>query len=270
MADQTTTTGSSTNTPASTPTPPPYTPPVIPDVANKNVNSPVLDSKYDVSAIKDDIGLMLNYAVKTGRALPNSLSLTNPADDSTMIDTYNNLQKVIQPATVESIKYINSQMIMEGKIKKWYQIPIFTKCVVIAAIALIALIVISLSPIVNEANQAKGLLESNGWTLLYNLIFICAASLLGVMFYLLKTFGDKIRNYTLIPANAIELNASIIIGVISGFVISELFTYTIDSIGSQNVEIHKMTLALLGGFSSDAIFSTLQGIVNKFKQLVSG
>ena len=267
MAETSNPTGNVTSTPPATS---PITPiPTIPEVTNQNANPPESDSKENVNAIKEDIALMLNYAVKTGRAIPNSLTLTNPVDDSSLIDTYNNLQKVIQPATVESIRYIKSQMMMEGKIKKWYKIPIFTKCVVIAAIALVALIAISLSPIVNEANQAKGLLESNGWTLLYNLIFICAASLLGVMFYLLKTFGDKIRNYTLIPANAIELNASIIIGVISGFVISELFTYTIDSIGSQNVEIHKMTLALLGGFSSDAIFSTLQGIVNKFKQLVS-
>ena len=69
--------------------------------------------------------------------------------------------------------------------------------------------------------------------------------------------------------NHIELNASILIGVISGFVISELFAYSLDNISSQYVEIRKMTLALLGGFSSDAIFSTLQGIVNKFKKLLS-
>jgi len=229
----------------------------------------VISEGYNTQSIKDDIGLMMNYAINSGKELPNSLSLSANLDDTTLVDNYNNMRKVILPATVESIRYINSQMILRGDKRKWYQIPIFTKCVVIAAIALVALILISLSPIVNETNQAKGLLEASGKTLLYNLIFICAASLLGVMFYLLKTFGDKIRNYTLIPANSIELNASIIIGVISGFVISELFSYSLDNISSEYVEISKMTLALLGGFSSDAIFSTLQGIVNRFKKLVS-
>lgn len=229
----------------------------------------IIPIKFNSSLLKKDNGLMLNYAISSGKELPNNLVFGENISDADLIGNYNNLRKVIAPATVESIRYINTQMILRGNTMKWYQIPIFTKCVVIAAIALVALIVISLSPIVNETNQLKGLLESSGMTLLYNLAFICASSLLGVMFYLLKTMGDKIRTYTLLPVNTIELNASIIIGVISGFVISELFAFTLTNIGSQSVEIHKMTLALLGGFSSDAIFSTLQGIVNKLKSLVT-
>ncbi len=239
------------------------------DLAPVAKNSALITSAYNTESIKGDIRLMMNYAISSGKELPNSISLSSELSDTTLIDNYNSMRKVIAPATVESIHYINSQMILRGDKRKWYQIPIFTKCVVIAGIALIALILISLSDDVNEKNQAMGLLNSNGKVLLFNLIFICAASLLGVMFYLLKTFGDKIRNYTLIPANSIELNASILIGVISGFVISELFSYTVDNISNQYIEIQKMTLALLGGFSSDAIFSTLQGIVNKFKKLVS-
>jgi len=229
----------------------------------------VVPDGYNIQVIKSDIGLMLNFAVNSGKELPAGINLQATSDEASLLADYNSLRKVIAPATVESIKFINSQMLLSGSTKKWYRIPIYSRCVIIAAIALVALILISLSPKVNEEAQSAGLLNASGLDLLYNLTFICAASLLGVMFYLLKTFGDKIRNYTLIPANSVELNASIIIGVISGFVISELFAYTTQSIGNQQIEIHKMTLALLGGFSSDAIFSTLQGVVNKFKQMVS-
>lgn len=237
--------------------------------ANIDTDKPIISQRYDTDAIKNDLGLMMNYAINSGIEIPNTIVLSNTPDDATLIDNYNSLRKVIAPTTVKSIRYINSQMILGGHTRKWYEIPIFTKCVVIAAVALVALIVISLSPDVNVENQAKGLLASSGKVLFLNLSFICAASLLGVMFYLLKSFADKIRDYTLIPANAIELNAAIIIGVISGFVISELFAYSLDNISNQYIEIQKMTLALLGGFSSDAIFSTLQGIVNKFKKLVT-
>ncbi len=229
----------------------------------------IISPGYNAQTLKDDIGLMMSYAINSGKELPNTLPLSKNVDDATMIDNYNNLRKIIAPATVESIRYINSQMILRGDTREWYQIPTFTKCIVIAVIALVTMILVSLSPDVNQDNQAAGLLGSDGVTLLYNLIFICAASLIGVMFYLLKTFGDKIRNYTLTPANSIELNASILIGVISGFVISELFTYSLDTMDNQYIEIQKMTLALLGGFSADAIFSTFQSIVNKFKKLVS-
>jgi len=239
------------------------------DSSNSNLNTNIAPFHYGMQSIKDDIGLMMNYAINKGKELPNNLILSNEITDPQLLSNYNNLQKVIAPATVQSIRYINSQWILKNQTRKWYQVPIFTKCVMIAGLALVTIILISLSPEVNEENQIAGLLAGSGLTLLLNLTFICSASLLGVMFYLLKTFGDKIRNYTLLPVNSVELNASIIIGVISGFVISELFTYTISSIGSQNVEIHKMTLAMLGGFSSDAIFSTLQGVVNKFKSLLT-
>lgn len=222
----------------------------------------------NLELLKRDLNLMFKHALSRGLEIPTNY-LMSGEDPAALIGNYNALQKVIQPATVESITYINSQMIKKGPESKWYEIPIFTNCVIIAGVALLLLIGISLSPIVDETNQARGLLESSGLTLLYNLIFICAASLLGVMFYLLKTFGDKIKNYTLVRADSIELSAKIIIGVISGFVTSELFSFTMTNIDNNYIEIQKMTLALLGGFSSDAIFSILQGIVNKFKGLIT-
>ena len=121
---------------------------------------------------------------------------------------------------------------------------------------------------VNTKNQEAGLLASHGWVLFYNLIFICSASLLGVMFYLLKTINDKIKDHTLLPVDEIEVNAVIIIGVISGFIIAELFKFDGNAF-SASIKTQKMTLALLGGFSSDAIFSILKGIVNKTKALFS-
>lgn len=122
--------------------------------------------------------------------------------------------------------------------------------------------------IVNAKNLSEGILASEGLVLLYNLVFICSGSLLGVMFYLLKTISDKIKNYTLLPMDAIEVNATIIIGVISEFIISELFTFDADTLGGS-IETQKMTLALLGGFASDAMFSVLKGMVNKMKALFS-
>ena len=143
-------------------------------------------SEENISILRSDFELMFQYAINRGLELPTNLNLDNE-DNDTLVLNYNALRKVIQPATVESIRFIQSELHSKGKEGKWFQIPIFTKCVIIACIALIVLIGLSISPIVNEANQARGILESSGVALLLNLIFICAASLLGVMFYLLKT-----------------------------------------------------------------------------------
>lgn len=221
----------------------------------------------NVVNIRQDVTLLLNYAVSQGIVLPASLKANTESNLSTAISNYNQLVPAVAPATVQSIRYINSQAEMDADTTiKLVKIPIFKRCIIIAVLALIALIAVSLLPDVNEANLEAGLLSSSGLTLMYNLIFICSAALLGVMFYLLKTIGDKIKSYTLLPVDAIEINATIIIGVISGFILSELFTFSGSAL-SGDLEINKMTLALLGGFSSDAIFTVLQGIVNKFKQL---
>ncbi len=223
----------------------------------------------NLDVLRLDLAVMFKYAVNTGKELPTNLTLSDDSDYATLISEYNALRKIIHPVTPESILYLNAELTHVGKDGKWYLIPIFTKCIVLAGIALLVLISVSMHPVVNEVNQQAGLLDSSGHTLLFNLLFICASSLLGVMFYLLKTVGEKIKTTTLLPHDNIELNASILIGVISGFIITELFTLTNDHLENNFLVIHKMTLALLGGFSSDAIFSILQGIVDKFRKMFS-
>ena len=209
---------------------------------------------------------MLHYAVQRGIKIPTNVVLQR-RDAAILIDNYNSMVDAIKPTTVASINYINQQ-VLGSDMKKWYKIPFISKCLFITVAALFSLIILSLSPDVNPANQSAGLLASQGKILLYNLLFICSASLLGVMFYLLKTINDKLRDFTLLPTDTIEVNTTILIGVIAGFIISELFSFNGDTLGNS-IEVQKMTLALLGGFSSDAIFSVLKGVVNKMKALFS-
>lgn len=209
---------------------------------------------------------MVTFAVERGKQLPLTIGLEPTDDEKELLSSFNTIATAVAPATLQSIRFINSKILHHPSGKHRFSLPIFTRCIVITTIALLTLIGVSLLPSVNEANLAKGLLSSSGWILLGNLTFICAASLLGVMFYLLKTFSDKIKNYTLLPSDIFELNAIILIGIISGFITSELFTFKTGFLGSS-VALHKMTLALLGGFSSDGIFTFLKGLVKKLKQL---
>lgn len=217
--------------------------------------------------IQVDVSDMIRYASKRGIAIPTTVTLDDTTDQTHLLANYNTMVTAIQPATVQSVHYINHHILgSDDEDKKWYATPVMSKCLFIAGLALISMILTSLSPVVNSDNQKAGLLNSEGMTLLTNLTFICSASLLGVMFFLLKTISDKIKNYTLLPVDSIEVNATIIIGVISGFIIAELFDFNKEFMAGS-VEAQKMTLALLGGFSSDAIFSVLKGVVNKAKAL---
>ncbi|MEM6317556.1 MAG: hypothetical protein AAF960_07785 [Bacteroidota bacterium] len=257
-----------------TATPPPAatatvaTQPVVATVTKPTTTtiSTPLPHSVNQQQIQQDLTAMIRYASKRGIVFPPGITLNNPTDDTQLIANYNTMVTAIKPATAQSINYINRHVLGDGEEKKWYATPIISKCLLLAGIALISLILMSLSPDVNSANQKAGLLNADGKVLFYNLLFVCSASLLGVMFYLLKTTSDKIKEYTLLPVDAIEVNATIIIGVISGFIIAELFDFN-EAVMAGSVEAQKMTLALLGGFSSDAIFSVLKGVVNKTKAL---
>ncbi len=237
-------------------------------LTSKDSSTSTAISSSNFNEIKDDLNIMLKYAIENGIQIPNTFNTGEELNITDIISNYNALTVTIAPASVQSIRFINTQIIKGNQARHWYQIPIFSKCLGIAILSLIVLVSISLSPDVNDEQLAAGLLTSSGWILLYNLLFILSASLLGVMFFLLKTLSSKIKDYTLLPVDAIEINATVIIGLISGFIISELFVFTNTTI-SGSLEVNKMTMALLGGFSSDAIFSTLQGIVNKIKSFLT-
>lgn len=223
-------------------------------------------------ALANEIKIILDYMYDKGIKLPESLSPqalsenNNAFNPALLISDYNLLISAVLPSTPESIKYISVEF--DGQISdlKSWKIPIVKRYILLSILALIGLVGFSLLPNVTAENQEKGLLALSGLPLLENLLVIFFASLLGVMFFVLKSIKDKIDTFTLVSVDIFSYNISIMIGIVSGFIISELFSFTSSIMGSS-IEVHKMTLALLGGFASDAIFSILQNIVNKIKSL---
>ncbi|MFM2392256.1 MAG: hypothetical protein RLZZ546_233 [Bacteroidota bacterium] len=235
-----------------------------------NQNNNVANSK-DILA---EIQKMLSFVYHKGIKIPENISKQSLTNDSSVNDTasliadYNLLTAAILPSTPESIKFIGKEFMGTTDDLKAWQLPLVKKYIIMTIATLAVLIGVSLMPQVSAENQDKSILSLSGSTLFYNLVFICSASLLGVMFYILKTIKDKIDTFALIPVDVFSFNISIMIGIVAGFIISELFTFTNNVLGGS-IEVHKMTLALLGGFASDAIFTILHSMVNKIKEFFS-
>jgi hypothetical protein len=234
---------------------------------NATPNLPNMQNKL-LSEIRMILDFMYHKGIKlpdglSAQTLSNEDSISNP---TSLIADYNAVVIAILPSTPESIAFIGKEFVGSISDLKSWKIPVVKKYIGITILALIGLLGFSLMPNVTAENQAKGILALHGLPLLENMFVIFFAALLGVMFYVLKTIKDKIDDFTLVPVDVFSFNISIMIGIVSGFIISELFTFTTLIMGTS-IEVHKMTLALLGGFASDAIFSILQNIVNKIKTL---
>ena len=236
------------------------------NVISKETNIPGISTEV-INEISKEINNMLSYAVRNGIIINtelNTLIQNSSVDD--LINAHNLLCKNIAPATPKSIVY-TKEMYTNSKKKSFLnKLPLVRNLVLLALFFLAAFIITGLSPEVNNDSLDKGILNNNGLSLLLNLTFLASISGLGVLFYLLKDVSSAVKRATLVPEDSIYYVALIVLGVIAGLIMSEIISfYTSDPEGINL--FNKSILALIGGFSSDAIFSVLQGIIDKIKAI---
>lgn len=215
---------------------------------------------------KQELENMLMFAMHTGKTINTDVNSLIESDKiSDLINAHNILIKNIAPATPNSIAYLNVVSKDDQKKSLFKKLPIIRNLIILAVVFLAIFIGTSLSDEVNTLSLSKGILSNSGKSLLLNILFLCAISGLGVMFFLLKSISEGIKNATLLPEQSIYYVALIILGIISGLILSEIVSSYNDK-GELSI-FNNAVLALIGGFSSDAIFSILQGIINKIKSI---
>ena len=227
-------------------------------------------SKQVINELSDEINNMLSFAVYNGITVNteiNTLIQNSNVDD--LINAHNLLCKNVAPATPKSIEYTR-KMHHEGSSKSVFnKIPLSRNLMILALIFLIIFIITVMSPNVNNASLDKGILGSSGIPLLLNLGYLAAVSGLGVLFYLLKDVSTSIKKGTLVSEDSISYMSQILLGIIAGLILSEILSLYLKDPNEINL-FNKSVLALIGGFSSDAIFSILQGLINKIKSIFLG
>ncbi len=221
-----------------------------------------------VDEMSDEINNMLSFAVYNGLTVNtevNSLIQNSNVDD--LINAHNLLCKNVAPATPKSIVY--TKILYEKGAKKtiFNRLPLLRNLMLLSLLFLIAFIAIGQTSFVNNASLKNGIMNSSGTTLVLNLSYLAAVAGLGVLFYLLKEVSTSLKNGTLVPEDSIAYMSQILLGIMAGLIMSEILAPYIIDPESKVSMFNKSVLALIGGFSSDAIFSILQGIINKIKSI---
>ena len=231
---------------------------------NTKIQLPGISTEV-IKELSNEINNMLSFAIYNGTIINtevNTLIQNSTVDD--LINAHNLLSKNIAPATPKSIEY-SKKLYAQGKEKTLFsKLPLVRNLIFLSLFFLLTFVLSGLSPLVNNDSLDKGILSNHGISLLVNLAFLASVSGLGVLFYLLKSVSASVKNGTLIPEDSIYYVALIILGLISGLIMSEVLSlYTNDPEGINLM--NKSILALIGGFSSDAIFTVLQGVIDKIK-----
>lgn len=220
-----------------------------------------------ISELSKEINNMLSFAIYNGITVNtevNALIQNSNVDD--LINAHNLLCKNIAPATPKSILY-TKKLHQESNNKSIFRkLPLLRNLILLALLFLIAFIATGMSTEVNNDSLDKGIMNNSGLPLLLNIIFLSSVAGLGVLFFLLKEVSESLKTGTLIPENSISYLSQIILGIIAGLIMSEIISFYVNDPKEINL-FNKSVLALIGGFSSDAIFSILQGVINKVKSI---
>ncbi|CAL2093490.1 hypothetical protein [Tenacibaculum sp. 190524A02b] len=220
-----------------------------------------------VNELSKEINNMLSYAIYNGIIINtevNNLIQNSSVDD--LINAHNLLAKNISPATPKSIEFTKRLRSSETKKSIFNKLPLVRDLILLALTFLLLFIITGLSPQVNNHSLDEGIMNNNGISLLLNLAFLSSVAGLGVLFFLLKKVSDSLKSCTLVPEESISYIAQIILGIIAGLILSEIISFYSSDPKSINL-FSKSILALIGGFSSDAIFTVLQGIIDRIKTI---
>lgn len=227
---------------------------------------------YGISpAVKEEmskeINEMLSFAVYNGTIINTDVvNLIQNCSVENLVDAHNMLCKNIAPATPKSIAY-TKKIREDGSGKSLFsKLPLVRNLIVLSLIFLAIFVVTGSSGQVNDVSLDKGVMHNQGWPLVLNLAYLSSVAGLGVLFYMLKNVSGSVKSGTLVPEDTIYYIALIVLGVISGLIMSEILNfYTKDP---ENISLfNKSVLALIGGFSSDAIFTVLQGLIDRLKAI---
>lgn len=230
-------------------------------VTEQGISQDVIDQ------LSRDVNIMLSFAAKNGITINtevNPLIQNSSIDD--LIHAYNLLCINVTPATPKSIENTRKININGDNKSLFNRIPLVRNLILLTILFLISYISFGYFPEVNNNSMNKGVMSNSGKSLLLNLGYLASISGLGVLFHLLKKISVSVEKSTLVPEESINYIAQILLGIIAGLLLSEILASFISDPNDINL-FNKSILALIGGFSSDAIFSILEGLITRIKSI---
>ncbi len=237
-----------------------------------------------VAQLLYESNVMLRYALTQGLQIaPDSIARLEALKNVTEQDfqglrslskLHNSLAQEVAPATPRSLRFLQKEAESEGFWSFLGPISLVRRLIGVAIFSMVALFLLSLSPLVDGDPSNFSLLNNSGLDLLFNELFLLAAASLGVSFANLYQAQIYLRDCTFDPRFESSYWVRYVLGLMSGTILA--FLVPIDHWlegGKQVQNLHGMgkpTLALLGGFSTQAIYRILFQMVNAIESLVRG
>jgi hypothetical protein len=188
------------------------------------------------------------------------------------------LAQIIAPATPEAVLLTAKERAVHPLLYTLGPLPLVRRMLVLALFSLLVLLGVSLSSEVNARNMMKNLLELEGYPLFVVEVFLVSAASLGCCFQNLQKINAVIGDGTYNPKFESTYWTRWVMGVISGIILSQLVYHLVLTHGPGSdvtvpwlsPTIGEPLLALLGGYSVDAVHRILSNTIDAFAGLFGG
>ncbi len=252
------------------------------------------EGKWDLQQdLQQQCEAMARYAFKQGKTVPGEVvetlaALANsatppispgltPASNTNgqtlssvrqLAGVHERLTQIVAPASPTTIQLFEKELVQAGYWNFLGPVPLVRRLMGLAGIFLLFILVISISPEVNDG-KGTGLFEAAGWPLLMNELFLLCAAGLGATFAALFQLNPYITNGTFDPKYEPGYWIKFVLGLIAGFMLSELieFRSTPDTTGG---DLGRPVLAMVGGFSATVVYRILSKLTETVESLFQG
>lgn len=225
---------------------------------------------------------MIKYLASEGKSIPKLAEKVLDSEDENLNDDcltgneilllHKQLSNKIQPAKPKTILLLY----MESKKGKWHNflgpVSLVRSLMATTLFSLIVFIGVGLSPQVDAKNLSEGILNSSGFNLLLNLIFILSAAALGGCFSGLFQINKFINNGTYDPKYESSYWIRLLLGLIAGLMLAVIIPVStnIEFGDGKSTQLTIPLLAMLGGFSATLAYRILTRIVWAVESLFVG
>ncbi|HEY0006175.1 MAG TPA: hypothetical protein VGB17_15455 [Pyrinomonadaceae bacterium] len=184
-----------------------------------------------------------------------------------LVLAHERLSKIVAPATPRTLGYLDQERNKKRVGKFLGSVGLVRIIMLLAFGFLLAFILLSLSPAINDDAGGGDIYKSAGWSLLIFELFFLSAAGIGASFAALFEANSYIVKGIFDPRYRSSYWIKIAIGVIAGFILAQLIPL---KASEQAIQLQKPTLAMIGGFSGTVVYRILRRLIESVESFVRG
>ena len=191
------------------------------------------------------------------------------------------LAQVVAPSKPETITLMAQERARKPLFLFLGSVPLIRRMMMVAIVSLVVLIGLSLSPYIDNTNMEASMFDMEGLQLLYVQSILLSSAAIGASFAVLFKANSYVTVAIYDPKYESSYWVRFVVGLISGIILTQLIPININavadaaekSVGTEgsgmSLAAIRITMALVGGFSANLVYTILDRIVETVQSFIS-